>query len=46
MLATGEAFRELGESYLNQTARKCSTIKLAQRLRNLGYDVMLVPNAA
>jgi transposase len=46
MLATGEGFCDLGESYLDQVARKRSTTKLVQRLRNLGYDVMLVPKAA
>jgi len=46
MLSTGEAFRDLGEGYLNQVARKRSTTKLVQRLSNLGYDVMLVPKAA
>jgi len=46
MLSTGEAFRDLGESYLDQVARKRSTTKLVQRLSNLGYDVMLVPKAA
>ena len=46
MLSTGEAFRDLGESYLDQVARKRSTTKLVQRLSNLGYDVMLVLKAA
>jgi transposase len=46
MLATGEAFRDLGESYLDQVARKRSTAKLVQRLSNLGYDVVLMPKAA
>ena len=46
MLSTGEAFRDLGESYLDQVAHKRSTAKLVQRLSNLGYDVMLVPKAA
>ncbi len=46
MLSTGEAFRDLGESYLDQIARKRSTTKLVQRLSNLGYDVMLVPKTA
>ena len=46
MLSTGEAFRDLGESYLDQVARKRSTTKLVQRLNSLGYDVMLVPKAA
>ncbi len=46
MLSTGEAFRDLGESYLDQVARKRSTAKLVQRLSNLGYNVMLVPKAA
>ena len=46
MLSTGEAFRDLGEGYLDQVARKRSTTKLVQRLSNLGYDVMLIPKAA
>ena len=46
MLSTGETFRNLGEGYLDQVARKRSTTKLVQRLSNLGYDVMLVPKAA
>ena len=41
-----EAFRDLGESYLDQVARKRSTTKLVQRLSNVGYDVMLVPKTA
>ena len=36
MLGTGGAFRGLGESYLDQAARKRSTTKLVQRLSNLG----------
>jgi transposase len=46
LLATGAAFRDLGESYLNQVARRRSTARLVQRLSNLGYDVSLVPKAA
>ena len=46
MLSTGEAFRDLGESYFDRAAHKRSTVKLVQRLSNLGYDVMLVPKAA
>ena len=46
MLGTGEAFHGLGEGYLDQVARKRSTIKLVRRLGNPGYDVMLVPQAA
>ena len=46
MLATGEAFRDLGEGYLDQVARRRSTAKLIQRLSNLGYEVTLVPKAA
>jgi len=46
MLATGEAFRDLGESYLDQITRKRPTTRLVQRLRNLGYEVMLLPKAA
>ena len=46
MLTTGDGFRDLGESHLDQVARKRSTTKLVQRLRGLGYDVTLVPKAA
>ena len=46
MLATGEAFRDLGEGYLDQVTRKRSTTRLVQRLSNLGYEVMLVPKPA
>lgn len=46
MLATGEDFRDLGECHLDQVARKRSTSRLVQRLRNLGYDVTLIPKAA
>jgi transposase len=46
MLATGAAFRDLGEGYLDQITRKRSTARLIQRLSNLGYDVTLVPKAA
>ena len=46
LLATGEAFRDLGESYLDQITRRRSTARLVQRLSSLGYEVMLVPKAA
>ena len=46
MLSTGETFRDLGEGYLDQVARKRSTVRLVQRLNSLGYDVTLVPKAA
>ncbi len=46
LLATGEAFRDLGEDYLDQVARRRSTARLVQRLSNLGYDVILMPKAA
>ena len=46
MLSTGEALRDLGESYLEQVARKRSIVKLVQRPSKLGCDVMLVPKAA
>ena len=45
LLITGEAFRDLGEGYFDQDARKRSTTKLVQLLSNLGYDVMLFPKA-
>ena len=44
--STGEPFRDLGESYLDQVARKRSTAKLVQRLSNLGYDITFVPKTA
>ena len=46
MLSTGEPFRDLGESHLDQVARKRSTARLVQRLNSLGYDVTLVPKTA
>ena len=46
MLATGEAFRDLGEGYLDQIIRRRSAAKLVQRLSNLGFEVTLVPKAA
>jgi transposase len=46
LLATGEAFRDLGEGYLDPITRKRSTARLVQRLSSLGYEVMLVPKAA
>src|SRR5919199_3353881 len=46
MLATGEAFRDLGEGYLDQVTHRRSTARLVQRLSDLGYEVMLVPKAA
>jgi transposase len=46
LLTTGESFRDLGEGYLDQIARKRSVRKLVQRLSNLGYDVTLAPKAA
>ncbi len=46
MLSTCIAFRDLGESYLDQVVRRRSTAKLVQSLSNLGYDVMLVLKAA
>ena len=46
LLATGEASRDLGESYLDQITRRRSTARLVQRLSSLGDEVMLVPKAA
>jgi transposase len=46
LLTTGEPFRDLGESYLDQITRKRATARLVQRLSHLGYEVMLVPKAA
>ena len=46
MLSTGEPFRDLGESYLNQVTRKRSITRLVQHLRNRSYNVTLVPKAA
>ncbi len=46
MLATGAPFRDLGEAYLDQQARRRTTANLVRRLNGLGYDVMLQPRAA
>jgi transposase len=46
MLATGAPFRDLGEAYLDQQARRRTTTNLVRRLNGLGYDVMLQPRAA
>ena len=46
MLAADEPFRDLGDGYLDRLARKRSTTRLVERLRNLGYEVTLVPKAA
>ena len=46
MLASGAPFRDLGESYLDQQARRRTTANLVRRLNGLGYDVMLQPRAA
>jgi transposase len=46
MLATGAPFRELGEAYLDQQARRRTTANLIRRLNTLGYDVMLQPRAS
>lgn len=41
LLTTSESFRDLGESCLDQIARKRSVHKLVQRLSKLGYEVRL-----
>ena len=46
MLATGAPFRDLGEAYLDQQARRRRTANLVRRLNTLGYDVMLQPRAS
>ena len=46
MLATGAPFRDLGEAFLDQQARRRTTTNLVRRLNTLGYDVMLQPRAA
>jgi transposase len=46
MLASGAPFRDLGEAFLDQQARKRTTANLVRRLNTLGYDVMLQPRAA
>jgi transposase len=45
MLATGAPFRDLGEAYLDQQARRRTTANLIRRLNTLGYDVILQPRA-
>ncbi len=46
MLATGGPFRDLGEAFLDQQARRRTTANLIRRLNTLGYDVMLQPRAS
>ena len=46
MLASGAPFRDLGEAYLDQQARRRTTANLIRRLNTLGYDVMLQPRAS
>ena len=46
MLATGAPFRDLGEAFLDQQARRRRTANLVRRLNTLGYDVMLQPRAS
>jgi transposase len=46
MLASGAPFRDLGEAFLDQQARRRTTTNLVRRLNTLGYDVMLQPRAA
>ena len=43
---TGAPFRDLGEAYLDQQARRRTTANLIRRLDTLGYDVMLQPRAS
>ena len=46
MLASGAPFRDPGEAFLDQQARRRTTTNLVRRLNTLGYDVMLQPRAA
>ena len=46
MLASGAPFRDLGEAFLDQQARRRTTANLVRRLNTLGYDVMLQPRAS
>jgi hypothetical protein len=43
MLSKQTGFRELGETFLDQRARRRVTRQLVRRLGNLGYDVVLQP---
>jgi len=46
MLATSTPFRELGENFLDQQARKRTVANLVRRLTILGYGVTLCPRPA
>jgi hypothetical protein len=46
MLATGEAFRDLGESYLDQVTRKALDGQAGPTPEQSRLRVMLVPKAA
>lgn len=41
-----EAYRELGDTYLDERQREVTTKHLTQRLRKLGYEVALSPASA
>ena len=46
MLSGGVPFRELGEAFLDQHAKRRITAGLLRRLNALGYEVMLRPHTA
>jgi transposase len=46
MLSTSTPFRQLGEGFLDQQARKRTITNLVQRLTSLGYGVALCPKPA
>jgi transposase len=46
MLSGAIPFKELGEASLDHQARQRTTTNLVRRLNNLGYDVLLRPEAA
>jgi transposase len=46
MLANKSDYRELGPNYLHQLNHHRTANHLARRLREMGYDVQITPNAA
>lgn len=46
MMAHGSTYRELGGTYYDERRRDAVTKRLVRKLKELGYDVALAPNAA
>jgi hypothetical protein len=45
MLARRSDYRELGGGYLDQLSHRRTASYLSRRLRDMGYDVQIIPKA-